>query len=241
MVRIDGRANDELRPVNLTPDALKYPEGSCLAEFGDTRVLCAASVDERVPPWVADTGEGWVTGEYAMLPRAGTSRSPRERGASRRGRSQEIERLIGRSLRAVTDLRGLGERTITLDCDVLQADGGTRTAAVTGAFVALALACQRLVDDRLIKRIPLRDHVVGVSVGVVAGQECLDLCYTEDHRASVDMNVVLCGHGEIVEVQGTAEGAPFTRQQLDRLLDLAAGGIRQLVGVQREALGELKL
>ena len=240
-MRIDGRENNELRPVRLQPGALRYPEGSCLVEFGDTRVLCAASVEDRVPPHRMDTGEGWVTAEYGMLPRAGLTRSQRESRAAPRGRSQEIERLIGRSLRAVTDLRALGERTVILDCDVLQADGGTRTAAITGAFVALALAGDKLVKDRVIKRVPLREHVAAVSAGAVAGQELLDLCYTEDSRASVDLNLVLSGRGQVVEVQSTGEAAPFPRQQLDRLIDLAAAGIRQLFELQREALGDVAI
>ncbi len=240
-MRPDGRANDQLRRVKLTPGVSKYAEGSCLIEVGDTRVMCVASVEERVPSFLADSGEGWVTAEYAMLPRAGTERTPRESRSSPRGRSLEIQRLIGRSLRAVTDLRGLGERTIILDCDVLQADGGTRTAAVTGAFVALAFACEKLRDTGVVKRLPLRDHVAAISVGLVAGQEILDLCYLEDRRAGVDLNLVMCGRGQMVELQATAEGTPFSRQQLDRLLDLGSQGIGTLVELQRQALGDIKV
>ena len=240
-MRPDGRANDQIRAVKLTPGVSKYAEGSCLIEMGDTRVLCTASIEERVPGFLSGAGEGWVTAEYAMLPRAGSERSPRESRTSPQGRSLEIQRLIGRSLRAVTDLRGLGERTITLDCDGLQADGGTRTAGVTGAFVALAFACDKLRETGAVKRLPLRDHVAAISVGIVAGQEALDLCYLEDSRAGVDLNLVMCGRGQIVEVQGTAEGTPFGRPQLDRLLDLGAKGIRDLVEVQRQALGSIKV
>jgi len=242
-MRIDGRAPGDLRPCKLVLKAQKYAEGSCLIQMGDTRVLCAASVEERLPPWMAGRGEGWVTAEYAMLPRSTKERSPREAATGRpAGRSQEIQRLIGRSLRAVTDLAALGERRIVVDCDVLQADGGTRTAAITGGFVALAEAVHWLVEEKIIKRSPLRDLVAAVSVGLVGGEQYLDLSYEEDSRASVDLNLVMCGRGDLVEVQGTAEGVPFSRKQLDALLDLAQQGIQQLIQAQREALGEkLKL
>ncbi|MFQ6132403.1 MAG: ribonuclease PH [Armatimonadota bacterium] len=236
-MRIDGRAAADLRPCKLVLNAQKYPEGSCLIQMGNTRVLCAASVEERVPRWMVGKGEGWVTAEYAMLPRSTQERTPRETGRPA-SRSMEIQRLIGRSLRAVTDLAALGERRVVVDCDVLQADGGTRTAAITGACVALAEAVHRLQEDGIIKRNPLRDLVAAVSVGIVGGENLLDLNYEEDSRASVDLNLVMCGRGDVVEVQGTAEGAPFTRRQLDALIDLGQQGIEQLVGAQREALGE---
>ncbi|MFQ6099262.1 MAG: ribonuclease PH [Armatimonadota bacterium] len=238
-MRIDGRLNDELRPCKIALAAMKYAEGSCLIEMGDTRVLCAASVEERVPQWLLGDEQGWVTAEYSMLPRAGKERSPRESARGRQsGRTMEIQRLIGRAVRSIADLQALGERTITLDCDVLQADGGTRTAAVTGAFVAFADAVSGLMAEKVIKRNPIRDTVAAVSVGIVAGETLLDLCYEEDYRASVDMNLVMSGRGGIVEIQGTAEGAPFSRQQMEALLDLAQRGIRELSQRQREVLGD---
>jgi ribonuclease PH len=238
-MRIDGRLNDDLRPCKITLGAMKYAEGSCLIEMGDTRVLCSASVEERVPPWMVGSERGWVTGEYGMLPRAAKERSVRESARGRPGgRTMEIQRLIGRAIRSVVDLNGLGERTVTLDCDVIQADGGTRTASVTGAFVAFAEAMWRLTEEKVIKRSPIRDTVAAVSMGIVAGEALLDLCYDEDSRASVDMNLVTSGRGLIVEVQGTAEGAPFTRQQMDQLIDLAQKGIREIAAQQREVLGE---
>jgi len=237
MIRVDGRDNRDLRPLELEPGVMKYAEGSCLITVGDTKVLCAASVEDRVPPWMIGKGEGWVTAEYGMLPRATHDRTEREAQRGRRdARSLEIQRLIGRSLRSITDLHGLGERTITLDCDVLQADGGTRTAAVTGAFVALAQAMKWLEDHKKVKRPPLRDFVAGVSVGVVSGEKLLDLCYQEDSRAAVDMNLIMSGREAIVEIQGTAEGAPFPRTTLNELIDLAVVGTRELVAAQRAAL-----
>lgn len=234
MTRIDGRAADALRPTRITPGVLDYAEGSTLIEMGRTRVLCAASVEERVPPFLHGQGQGWVTAEYALLPRSTHTRTPRERGQVG-GRTMEIQRLVGRSLRAVTDLKALGERTITVDCDVLQADGGTRTAAITGAYVALALAVQVLQDGVLMAS-PLRTAVAAVSVGVVDGNLLLDLCYEEDHRAEVDCNVVWTADGRLVEVQGTAEGEPFDRGTLDALLDLANRGALELFALQRQVI-----
>jgi ribonuclease PH len=232
--RPDGRAPDQLRPVGITRDYLLHPEGSVLVEFGATKVICAASVEDRVPPFLKGQGLGWVTAEYAMLPRATTTRTPREtRGPS--GRSQEIQRLVGRALRAVIDRSRLGgERTVLVDCDVIQADGGTRTAAITGAFVAVADAIARLPGADAAAAI--RDCVAAVSVGIVEGQAVLDLNYAEDSAAEVDMNVVMTGAGDFVEVQGTAERVAFTRAQLDALLALAAVGTRRLVALQRRAL-----
>jgi ribonuclease PH len=233
MARPDGRAPDELRPITVTRDFLVHPEGSVLVEFGVTKVICTASVEDKVPPFLKGQGQGWVTAEYAMLPRATNTRTPREtRGPS--GRSQEIQRLVGRALRAVIDRSKLGERTIWVDCDVIQADGGTRTAAITGAFVAVADAITRIPGRE--PSAAIRDCVAAASVGVVQAQPVLDLCYAEDSAAEVDMNVVMTGAGEFVEVQGTAEQVPFGRARLDVLLALAEAGIRRLVGLQRRAL-----
>jgi len=236
MPRPDGRAANELRPVRIARNYLKYAEGSCLIEMGETRVVCAASVDDTVPPFLKGKGSGWVTGEYGMLPRAGAERSPREAARGRQGgRTLEIQRLIGRSLRAVTEVRSLGERTIIVDCDVIQADGGTRTASVTGAYVALVDALKGLQGRGVVRSLPLIDAVAAVSVGIVQGEMLLDLTYQEDSMASVDMNVVATGALRLVEVQGTAEGLPFTRQQMDQLLDLAQAGIKQLLDAQKAA------
>jgi ribonuclease PH len=233
--RTDGRAADELRIVSLTPEYLPHAEGSALIEMGQTRVLCAATVEERVPPFLRNQGRGWVTAEYAMLPRATSQRTQREtRGPS--GRTQEIQRLIGRSLRSVVDMRLLGERTITLDCDVLQADGGTRTASITGAYVALAIACRYLLAEGRVKRNPLTGEVAAVSVGIVGETPLLDLKYDEDSTAEVDMNIVCTGDGRFIELQGTAEGEPFSRQQMDELLALGSQGIQRLIAMQRKAL-----
>ncbi|MDT8369396.1 MAG: ribonuclease PH [Longimicrobiales bacterium] len=229
------RPPDALRPLQIELDTAPYAEGSCLISTGETRVLCVASVEDGVPEWRAGSGKGWVTAEYAMLPRATHTRSRRERGEVK-GRTREIERLIGRSLRSVTDLAALGERSIVLDCDVLQADGGTRTASVTGACVALHLACRRLVESGDIDAHPIRDLVAAVSVGIVEGEILLDLDYAEDSSAQVDMNVVATGMGDLVEVQGTAEGDPFRRDQLDQLVTRALEGIETLVEGQREVL-----
>jgi ribonuclease PH len=238
MTRTDSRGPSDLRPTRLTPNYLIHAEGSVLIEVGRTRVICAASIEERVPPFLKGSGKGWVTGEYGMLPRATTTRTVREASTGKvGGRTQEIQRLIGRSLRAVTRLADLGERTIWIDCDVIQADGGTRTAAITGGFVALALAVRRLRDKGALSRNPLEDHVAATSVGIVDGVPLLDLAYDEDSRAEVDMNVVKTGGGRFIEVQGTAEGQPFDRRTLDALLDLANEGIQRLVALQTEILG----
>ncbi len=235
--RTDGRTADELRVVRITPDFLPHAEGSALIEIGRTRVICAASVEERVPPFLRNRGRGWVTAEYAMLPRATQQRTARETGrGGPSGRTHEIQRLIGRSLRAVADTTALGERTVTLDCDVLQADGGTRTASITGAYVAFALACRRLVRSGKITRSPVTSEVAATSVGIVDKTPLLDLKYDEDSRAEVDMNVVCTGDGRFIEVQGTAEGAPFTREEMDELLALAVRGVESLILVQREAI-----
>ena len=236
-LRIDGRRADELRPVRLTTGWMPYAEGSVLIEVGATRVACAASFEERVPHFLRNTGRGWVTAEYAMLPRATLQRTMRETtrgGAS--GRTHEIQRLIGRSLRSVIDLKALGERTITIDCDVLQADGGTRTASITGAYVALALACRRLLEMRRVTRSPLIGELAAVSVGIVKGTALLDLNYEEDSNAETDMNVVCTGGGEFIELQGTAERAPFSRDDMNNLLALAESGIKELLQAQRQAL-----
>jgi ribonuclease PH len=237
MPRPDGRANDELRPVRISRSWLDHAEGSVLVEFGKTRVLCAASVTEGVPRWRKGSGLGWVTAEYAMLPRSTHTRSDRESVKGRiGGRTHEISRLVGRSLRAAIDYKALGENTIVIDCDVLQADGGTRTAAITGAYVALADAVSWLRERGLLVGEPLVDSVAAVSVGVLDGAPRLDLCYEEDVAAETDMNVVCTGDGRFVEVQGTAEGEPFNRAELDALLDLAARGCGELTRLQREAL-----
>jgi ribonuclease PH len=234
--RPDGRRADELRSVQLTLDYVDYPEGSVLIELGHTRVLCNVSVEETVPAWMAGRGGGWLTAEYALLPRSTHTRTPRET-TGLRGRTQEIRRLIGRSLRAAVNLALLGERTLVVDCDVLQADGGTRTAAITGSYVALALALRRLTEQGAVPGEVLRSPVAAISVGVVSGEPRLDLCYAEDRDAEVDLNVVMTAAGQLVDVQGTAEGAPFSRDALSQMLDLAARGIVLLVGYQREALG----
>jgi ribonuclease PH len=237
--RSGARAAHALRPVRITRGFTCHAEGSVLIEFGATRVLCTASVDERVPPHQKGTGEGWVTAEYGMLPRATHTRSSREAAKGKQtGRTQEIQRLIGRSLRAVFDLKALGERTLTLDCDVLQADGGTRTAAITGAFVAAHDAVNQLLAKGLLKTNPIREHVAAVSVGIVQGTPLLDLEYTEDSSCDTDMNVVMTGAGHFVEVQGTAEGVAFTRTEMDQLLQLAEVGIQALVQAQKDALAQ---
>jgi len=233
--RPDGRRPDQLRPITLTRDFIQHAEGSVLVEFGATRVICTASVEDRVPPFLRGQGQGWVTAEYGMLPRSTSTRTPRETTRTG-GRSQEIQRLVGRSLRAVIELAKLGERTFWVDCDVIQADGGTRTAAVTGGFVALADAFAKLVLAQLLPRLPLRDSVAAASVGVVGGTAVLDLDYREDSSAEVDMNVVMTGAGEFVEIQGTAEQVPFGSDRLHEMLALARGGIGQLVALQRRAL-----
>jgi ribonuclease PH len=237
-MRPSGRSPDELRTIQFTRGFTAHAEGSVLVEFGDTRVLCTASVDNGVPAFLRNSGQGWVTAEYGMLPRATHTRSPREAARGRQtGRTQEIQRLIGRSLRACIDLKALGERTITVDCDVLQADGGTRTAAITGGYVALADAIASLRERRMLASSPIHGQVAAVSVGIVAGVGVLDLDYAEDSEAETDMNVVMNSGGGFIEVQGTAEGHAFRREELDGLLDLAAAGITRLCALQLEALG----
>ena len=237
MKRADGRAPDEIRPVRITPGYLATAEGSALIELGNTRVLCAASVEDNVPNFLRGSGKGWVTAEYAMLPRATVTRTPREVNAGRpSGRTQEIQRLIGRSLRAVVDLVNLGERSVIVDCDVLQADGGTRCASITGAYVALALAIGQLVRFGAIKKQPLLDSVAATSVGVVGGVPMLDLAYDEDSRAAVDMNVVFTGSGKFIELQATAEQTPFDDAQLAGLIGLARTGVASLAAAQRKVL-----
>lgn len=239
--RIDGRANDELRPAYISLGYQSFAEGSALIELGRTRVLCAVSVEDRVPNFLKGEGSGWVTAEYAMLPRSTHTRTPRNLSPGRvAGRNQEIQRLIGRSLRAVTDLYALGERTFTVDCDVLMADGGTRTAAITGAYVALFHALHNLKEQGILSSIPLRSAVAATSVGVVIGEQLLDLCYEEDYRASVDFNVVMTDRGEFVELQGTAEGSPFSKATVDSLLSVAEKGIKKLFELQKATLAELR-
>jgi ribonuclease PH len=236
MARPSGRAPDQLRAVKFTREFTRHAEGSVLVEFGDTRVLCTASIEESVPSFLRGKGQGWITAEYGMLPRATHTRSPREAAKGKQsGRTQEIQRLIGRSLRAVVDLAGLGERTITLDCDVLQADGGTRTAAITGSYVALADACDRLVKRGAFAVPPLHGQVAAVSVGVVGGVPVIDLDYAEDSQAETDMNVVMNNGGGFIELQGTAEGHAFRRHELDEMLNLAANGLGQLFQLQAQA------
>jgi ribonuclease PH len=236
-MRIDNRAPDQMRPVEITSGYLQTAEGSALITVGHTRVLCAATVEDSVPQFLRGSGKGWVTAEYSMLPRATTKRTPREVNKGRpSGRTHEIQRLIGRSLRAVVDQALLGERTVTLDCDVVQADGGTRTASVTGAFVALALALQQCVKYGMIKRLPLVDYVAATSVGILAGEPMIDLCYEEDSQAAVDMNVVMTGAGRFVEVQATAERHAFDDEQMARMLALARGGIAELVEIQKRVV-----
>lgn len=238
MSRIDERQNDELRPIKITRNYLKYAEGSVLIEVGNTKVICAATVEEKVPPFMKGSGEGWVTAEYSLLPRSTQTRNHREAAKGKvTGRTQEIQRLIGRALRSIVDLKALGERTIWLDCDVLQADGGTRTASITGAFVALVDAVNTICADA--KVFPVRDFLGAVSVGVVGDQPVLDLCYAEDSSAVVDMNVVMTGSNDFVEVQGTGEKNPFTQEQLASMLQLAQHGIEQLIDAQKDVLGEL--
>ncbi|TYQ16275.1 UNVERIFIED_CONTAM: ribonuclease PH [Acetivibrio alkalicellulosi] len=239
-MRIDGRGQDNLRTVKITRNFNKHAEGSVLIEMGDTKVICTATVDEKVPPFKKNSGEGWVTAEYSMLPRSTAQRNSRDINKLRMsGRSHEIQRLIGRSLRSVVNLSMLGERAVIIDCDVIQADGGTRTASITGSFVALVDACKKLVDGGLIERIPITDFLAAISVGIVDGTEMLDLCYQEDSSAATDMNVVMTQKGEFIEVQATGEEAPFKRAQFDKLLSLAQKGIFELIEIQKEALGNI--
>jgi len=238
MKRVDGRAWDELRPVKIIPGIQSFAEGSALIEMGMTRVLCSVSVDNRVPAFLKNTGSGWITAEYSMLPRAGATRTPRDIGRVR-GRSQEIQRLIGRSLRAIADLDALGERTLIVDCDVIQADGGTRTAAITCSYVALYQALQTLANMGVLSAIPLKSTLAATSVGIVHSHMLLDLCYDEDYNAAVDFNVVMTNKDEFVEVQGTAETKPFTKEAIDSILSLAEKGIKQLFEVQQAAIENL--
>jgi len=236
MVRLDGRGNDKIRKVNITRNYLKYPEGSCLIELGNTKVICTASVEESVPPFLKGSGTGWVTAEYGMLPRSCDKRIPRGKDS---GRTYEIQRLVGRSLRTVTDMKSLGERSIWLDCDVIQGDGGTRTAAITGSFICLVDALSKLKKSGLIKNVPISDYVAATSVGIVNGEMLLDLCYEEDSKAEVDMNIVMTASGEFIEVQGTAERKPFAKEKMDKLLALAQKGIEDLFSVQRKLVGDI--
>lgn len=235
MIRVDGRGNDQIRPVKITTDYIKHAEGSCLIELGQTKVICTASVDSKVPPHLKDSGTGWVTAEYAMLPRATNTRNQRER-AKLSGRTFEIQRLIGRAMRACVDLKQLGEKTVIIDCDVIQADGGTRVASITGTYVALVKALHTMKDKGMISAIPLKNQIAAVSVGMLNGEILLDLCYEEDSKADVDMNVVVTGDGGFIEVQGTGENSTFSKEELDKMLQTAQKGIAELLKVQKEAL-----
>ncbi len=239
-IRIDNRQNDQMRPVRITPDVLKYAEGSAFIELGETKVLCAVSIEDKVPPFLRGKGKGWITSEYSLLPRSTMQRTPRDitRGHIN-GRTQEIQRLIGRSLRSVVNLEMLGERTIWIDCDVIQADGGTRTAAITGAFVALARALSAMLQNGTLKTMPLKSFVAATSVGIVNDERMIDLCYVEDSNALIDMNVIMTDKGQYVEVQGTGEGGPFSKEDMEILLGLAEKGIMQLIEIQRQAIGEI--
>ena len=240
MIRLDGRAGDQIRPIKITRNFMKYPEGSCLIEMGDTKVICSASIEDKVPPFLKGSGQGWVTAEYGMLPRSCETRTQRDVSAGRvNGRSQEIQRLVGRAIRSITDLNGFGERTVWLDCDVLQADGGTRTASVTGAFVAFVDACAEMKKQGWAKKMPYSDLIAAISVGVVMGEELLDLNYKEDSSAQVDMNVIMTSANRIVEIQTTAEGAPFTRNRFNNLLDLAQKGIGELIATVKTTLADV--
>ena len=236
MVRQDGRGLDKIRKVNITRNYLKYAEGSCLIELGNTKVICSASVEESVPPFLKGTGTGWVTAEYGMLPRSCQTRIQRGKDS---GRTYEIQRLVGRSLRAVTEMKEIGERTIWIDCDVIQGDGGTRTASITGSFLALVDALHKLKKDGLIKNIPIKDFVAATSVGMLNGNSLLDLTYGEDSHADVDMNVVMTAKGEFIEIQGTAERKTFTKDQMDKLLNLAKRGIEELIDIQKNLLKDI--
>ncbi|WP_024831645.1 ribonuclease PH [Ruminiclostridium josui] len=237
MLRHDGRSNTQLRPVRILRNYIKHAEGSVLIEVGDTKVICTASVEERIPPFKKDSGEGWITAEYSMLPRATAVRNQRDISKLKlNGRSSEIQRLIGRSLRTIVDLKLLGERTITIDCDVIQADGGTRTASITGGYVALVDACNTLAKNGLISKTPIIGTVAATSVGIVNGEELLDLCYIEDSNAEVDMNVIMTDKGEFIEIQATGEKSSFSKKQLDKLFNLAESGIHELIKAQNEVL-----
>jgi ribonuclease PH len=239
-MRVDGRNNDQLRAIKITTNYIKHAEGSVYIEVGETKVICTATIEDRVPPFMKNQGKGWVTAEYSMLPRATQVRNQREATKGKLGgRTMEIQRLIGRALRSVIKPEYLGERTITLDCDVIQADGGTRTTSITGAFVAMAMALNKLHEDKIISKFPITDFLASVSVGVVQEQTLLDLCYVEDSKAKVDMNVVMTGQGKFVEVQGTGEEAPFSRDELNGLLLSAEAGIREMIAIQKQALGAI--
>jgi len=239
-MRIDGREKDQLRPVKITTNYIKYAEGSVLIEMGDTRVVCTATVEDKVPPFAKGEGKGWITAEYGMLPRSTETRNIREAAKGKQsGRTLEIQRLIGRALRGVVDLKALGERTLWIDCDVIQADGGTRTAAITGSFVALALALNKLVENGSLPVIPLKDFVAAVSVGIIEDDAVLDLNFAEDSKALVDMNVVMTGNNCFIEIQGTGEEATFSKEELEKLLALAQKGINELIAAQKQALGEI--
>lgn len=239
-MRTSGRKADETRSVSITPHYIKHAEGSVLIEVGETKVICTATVDDKVPPFMKGQGRGWVTAEYSMLPRATQTRNQRESSKGKQsGRTMEIQRLIGRALRSVVDLSALGERTVTLDCDVIQADGGTRTTSITGAYIALAFALNRLLDEGKLQQMPFTDFLASVSVGIVDGEMLLDLDYQEDSRAQVDMNIVMTGSGKFVELQGTGEEAPFGRSELNRLLELGEWGVQRMIAKQKEALGPI--
>ncbi len=238
-MRPDGRQNDKLRKITITRNYLKNAEGSVLIEVGDTKVICTASIEDRVPFFLKDQNRGWITSEYSMLPRSTHTRKSRESSSGKvGGRTHEIQRLIGRSMRSIVDMKALGERTIWLDCDVIQADGGTRTASISGAFVALKDAVNSAMENRLIESQPIRDYVAAVSVGIVEGKTRLDLCYEEDSNAEVDMNIVMTGSGKFIEVQGTAETEPFDRKSFQEMIDFAESGIREIISVQKSVLGE---
>jgi ribonuclease PH len=239
-MRADGRKNNELRPLRVTPSYIKTADGSVLIEMGDTRVICTAKLEERVPPFLRNSGKGWITAEYGMLPGSSRERIGRESSRGKvGGRTHEIQRLIGRSLRAVAELNSLGERTIWIDCDVIQADGGTRTASITGAYVALVEAARGWLQRGLISVDPIKDSVAAISIGIVDGKMLLDLCYEEDSKADVDMNFVMTGSGKFIEVQGTAESAPFTKRQMERMAEIAQDGIRQLLKAQKKTIAGL--
>jgi len=240
MARQDGRGPDELREIKITKNYIKFAEGSCLIEFGNTKVICTASLEEAVPPFLKGKGEGWITSEYGMLPRSCKARVPREAARGKiSGRTHEIQRLVGRSLRSVTDLTKLGERTLWMDCDVIQADGGTRTASITGSFIALIEALEKMRKDKMITKIPVSDYLAAVSVGIVHGKPFLDLDYEEDSSAQVDMNLVMTSKGKIIEIQGTAEGEPFSEADMDKLLRLAKTGIQELISIQKRSLKDV--
>lgn len=240
MIRLDGRASDQLRPVTITRHFNKYAEGSCLIEMGDTKIICTATIEDKVPPFLKNSGQGWVTAEYGMLPRSCDTRTQRDiiKGQIN-GRSQEIQRLVGRSIRSVADMGAWGERTIWLDCDVIQADGGTRTASITGAFIAFLDACALMKKDGIVKKLPYKDLMAAISVGVVMSEELLDLNYKEDSNAAVDMNVVMTASGRIIEVQSTAEGVPFTRNRFNNLMDLAQKGTGELTNIIKETMKDV--